>query len=262
MDEMKEFLFSNPTWLVVLYFVLSFGETFLKMAFVKSELAFWKNIASNRGISLKTLFFQLVADLVISLYLYEYGANTLVIVFHVVDVAITVWKISRTYSLQLTQQFPFVGLRPSEAYLERAAYDSESIWYMNYLLVPLMAVYLVYSLNKRGWVVGNVYRFCLETAVAFIALFGFILMTPQLYMNYRLKSVDHMNWRGMEYRFITTIIDDLFAFMVTMPAFRRVLQRRLDISGVPVPATNLPGGLLSKDPFHAGGRQAQTGVSS
>ena len=98
--------------------------------------------------------------------------------------------------------------------------------------------------------------------MAFIALFGFILMTPQLYMNYRLKSVDHMNWRGMEYRFITTIIDDLFAFMVTMPAFRRVLQRRLDISGVPVPATNLPGGLLSKDPFHAGGRQAQTGVSS
>ena len=51
-------------------------------------------------------------------------------------------------------------------------------------------------------------------------------MTPQLYINYKLKSVDHLNWKGLIYRFINTIIDDLFAFMVTMPALRRAMYFR------------------------------------
>ena len=131
------------------------------MAFVKSELTFWKNIDQNKGISLKTLFFQLFADLFISLYLYEYGASTLIIVFHAVDIAITSWKITRTYSLTLNSTFPFLRLQPSQAYLDRAAIDSESIWYMNYILGPLMGIYLVYALQKRGWMVTNYYRFCL-----------------------------------------------------------------------------------------------------
>lgn len=62
--------------------------------------------------------------------------------------------------------------------------------------------------------------------MAFIAIFGFILMTPQLYINYKLKSVEHLNWRGLIYRFVTTIIDDVFAFMVTMPALRRIMYFR------------------------------------
>jgi len=84
-----------------------------------------------------------------------------VIVFHMVDVAITLWKITRTYSIVFQGRFPFLKLQPSQAYLDRAAIDSESIWYMNYLLVPLMGMYLVYALYKRNWVVVNYYRFCL-----------------------------------------------------------------------------------------------------
>lgn len=53
-------------------------------------------------------------------------------------------------------------------------------------------------------------------------------MTPQLYINYKLKSVDHLNWRGLIYRFVTTIIDDVFAFMVTMPPLRRIMYFRDD----------------------------------
>jgi hypothetical protein len=175
---------------------------------------------------LKTLFFQLFADVILALYLYEYGANKLVVFFQVLDIVVDVWKLSRTYSIVLRRRFPFVGLETSELYKKREKIDQESIWYMNYLLVPLMALYLAYSLYRRNWTITNYYLFALETAVAFIALFGFILMTPQLYMNYKLQSVDHINWRGLIYRFITTIIDDLFAFMVTMPFLRRIMYFR------------------------------------
>lgn len=58
--------------------------------------------------------------------------------------------------------------------------------------------------------------------MGFISIFGFIQMTPQLYINYKLKSVAHLPWRMLIYRFLTTIIDDMFAFLVTMPWLRRL----------------------------------------
>ena len=97
---------------------------------------------------------------------------------------------------------------------------------MNYLLIPLMFIYLFYSLYSKNWIIKNYYTFFLDTSVAFIAIFGFILMTPQLYINYKLKSVEHLNWRVLIYRFINTIIDDLFALMITMPLMRRLMYFR------------------------------------
>lgn len=97
---------------------------------------------------------------------------------------------------------------------------------MNYLLIPLMFLYLGYSLYSKNFIIKNYYIFFLETSVAFIAIFGFIMMTPQLYINYKLKSVEHLNWKGLVYRFINTLLDDLFAFMVTMPMMRRLMYFR------------------------------------
>lgn len=51
---------------------------------------------------------------------------------------------------------------------------------------------------------------------------GFIMMTPQLFINYKLKSVAHLPWRQMTYKFLNTIIDDLFAFVIKMPLLHRL----------------------------------------
>lgn len=45
---------------------------------------------------------------------------------------------------------------------------------------------------------------------------------PQLYLNYKLKSVAHLPWRQMTYKFLNTIIDDLFAFVIRMPLLHRI----------------------------------------
>jgi len=54
-------------------------------------------------------------------------------------------------------------------------------------------------------------------------------MTPQLYINYKLQSVEHMPQRTMIYRFLNTIIDDLFSFIITMPTMHRLSCFRDDI---------------------------------
>lgn len=58
---------------------------------------------------------------------------------------------------------------------------------------------------------------------------GFIMMTPQLFINYKLKSVAHLPWRMLTYKFLNTFIDDIFAFVIKMPTLYRLGCFRDDI---------------------------------
>jgi len=59
--------------------------------------------------------------------------------------------------------------------------------------------------------------------------YGFLMMVPSLYINYRLKSVAHMPAKTMMYKFLNTFIDDLFAFTVKMPLLHRLATLRDDV---------------------------------
>ena len=99
--------------------------------------------------------------------------------------------------------------------------------YMSYAMIPIMVGYTIYSVmynEHKGW-----YSFILNTLVGAIYTFGFIQMTPQLYINYRLKTVEHMPSRALFYRFLNTIIDDLFSFIITMPTLHRLSCFRDDV---------------------------------
>ena len=47
-------------------------------------------------------------------------------------------------------------------------------------------------------------------------------MTPQLFINYKLKSVAHLPWRMLSYKALNTFIDDMFAFVIKMPTMYRI----------------------------------------
>jgi len=99
--------------------------------------------------------------------------------------------------------------------------------YLSYAAYPLLAGYTVYSLiynEHKGW-----YSFIIGTLVSFIYMFGFVMMCPQLYLNYKLKSTAFMPWRMMTYKFLNTIIDDLFAFLIKMPTMHRISCFRDDV---------------------------------
>merc|ERR1719222_1192631 len=54
-------------------------------------------------------------------------------------------------------------------------------------------------------------------------------MTPQLFINYKLKSVAHLPWRMMTYKALNTFIDDIFAFVIKMPTMYRIGCFRDDV---------------------------------
>jgi hypothetical protein len=78
--------------------------------------------------------------------------------------------------------------------------------------------------EHKGW-----YSFVLSSTYGFLLTFGFIMMTPQLFINYKLKSVAHLPWRMMTYKALNTFIDDIFAFVIKMPTMYRLGCFRDDI---------------------------------
>lgn len=78
--------------------------------------------------------------------------------------------------------------------------------------------------NSRLFMVHVAHSFwsCLVSEGSCLLCAGFIMMCPQLFINYKLKSVAHMPWRQMTYKFLNTIIDDLFAFVIKMPLLHRL----------------------------------------
>jgi multisubunit Na+/H+ antiporter MnhC subunit len=61
-------------------------------------------------VSLKTLFYELVFSAILTLYVYEHNSSKMVIGFSLLDMGVTLWKISRTFSLKMGGGFPWVRL--------------------------------------------------------------------------------------------------------------------------------------------------------
>ena len=106
-------------------------------------------------------------------------------------------------------------------------YDRKAYFYMAIVLYPLVVMYSTYSLVCKSH--EGFFDWALHSAVSYVYVAGFITMTPQLYINYSLKSVAHLPWKMFMYRALNTFIDDLFAFIITMPTMHRLSCFRDDI---------------------------------
>ncbi|KAM5209896.1 putative lipid scramblase CLPTM1 isoform 1-T1 [Hipposideros larvatus] len=137
--------------------------------------------------------------------------------------------------LQLDREHKVAGLFPRPTFKDKSTYvesstkvyDDMAFRYLSWILFPLLGCYAVYSLlylEHKGW-----YSWVLSMLYGFLLTFGFITMTPQLFINYKLKSVAHLPWRMLTYKALNTFIDDLFAFVIKMPVMYRIGCLRDDV---------------------------------
>lgn len=72
-------------------------------------------------------------------------------------------------------------------------FDTQACKWLCLMLCPIVAGYawysLVYDCHK------SYYSYTLSVSAALVYTLGFVLMTPQLFINYKLKSVAHLPWR-------------------------------------------------------------------
>lgn len=221
---------SNPILLGVTMVVSLLHSVFEFMAF-KSDIGFWKDNRSMRGLSAKSILINTACQLIVTLYLFDNETNFMVMFGQVVGLFIEFWKITKAMNVSIVWwgSLPMLSLKERTSYTEgnTKEHDDTAMRYLSYVLFPLVICYGIYTLlyeEHKSW-----YSWVLGSLVGAVYMFGFILMCPQLYLNYKLKSVAHLPGKQLMYKFLTTIIDDLFAFAIKMPSLHRLAVFRDDV---------------------------------
>ncbi|XP_067267532.1 lipid scramblase CLPTM1L [Chanodichthys erythropterus] len=229
-DEIKGiFVDTNLYFLALTFFVAAFHLLFDFLAF-KNDISFWKHKKSMVGMSSKAVLWRCFSTIVIFLYLLDEQTSLLVLIPAGIGSLIEVWKVKKAFKIHviwrgLTPTFLFGKLDESEKRTEH--YDTLAMKYLSYLLYPLCvggAVYALVFVKYKSW-----YSWIINSLVNGVYAFGFLFMLPQLFVNYKLKSVAHLPWKAFMYKAFNTFIDDVFAFIITMPTSHRLACFRDDV---------------------------------
>ncbi|XP_071034299.1 putative lipid scramblase CLPTM1 [Parasteatoda tepidariorum] len=234
-DSMKEALLETSPYLLGLTFVVSIVHSIFEFLAFKNDIQFWNNRKSLEGLSVRSVFFNVFQSVVVLLYVLDNDTNMVVRISVFVGLLIEIWKIHKVSNIEINREQKLFGIIPKikitdkGSYVESSTkqYDILAFRYLSWALFPLLGCYAVYSLlylEHKGW-----YSWVLGMLYGFLLTFGFIMMTPQLFINYKLKSVAHLPWRMLSYKFLNTFIDDIFAFVIKMPTMYRIGCFRDDI---------------------------------
>lgn len=242
-EKFKEILLDTNAYLLGTTFVVSILHMIFEMLAFKNDISHWRKKKDNVGTSVRTILANVFMQAVIFLYLVDNSENTswMILASQGFGIVLEAWKITKTVDVRLREPGPdsrFHGFLPyvvtfedkhklTEKEKQTQEYDQIAFRYLYIAAVPLLLAYAVYSLvyeTHKSW-----YSFVIETLVGSVYAYGFLMMVPSLYINYRLKSVAHMPSKALTYKFLNTFIDDLFAFTIRMPILHRLATLRDDV---------------------------------
>ena len=226
-DMFRTLLLETSPLLLAVTGVVSILHTIFDMLAFKNDISFFKSRKSMEGLSLRSMIVNASFQVIILAYLADNETSLMVLASNGIGLAIEIWKISKAVTVSYADgKIQWVETK-SYAESRTKEYDEIATSHLLYITMPLVTGYGVYSLvhqKHKGY-----YSWILNTLVGFIYMFGFVMMTPQLFINYKLQSVAHLNWRTMTYKSLNTFIDDIFAFVIKMPIMHRLACLRDDL---------------------------------
>ncbi|XP_055846700.1 lipid scramblase CLPTM1L [Episyrphus balteatus] len=228
-DEIKG-IFSD-TNVYLLCGTLLVGSMHLLFDFLsfKNDVIFWRRKKSYEGLSTWATLWRAFSQIIIFLYLMDENTSLLVLVPSGIGASIEMWKCKKILKLEINLK----GIRKIRTNVNGTAekktehFDREAMQYLSFFLYPLCLAGAIYSLMyqpHKSW-----YSWTLNSLVNGVYAFDFLFMLPQLFVNYKLKSVVALPWRSFMYKAFNTFIDDLFAFIINMPTAHRVACFRDDV---------------------------------
>ena len=238
-DILVELIRNNSTFYLIILFTVNTLHTIFSYLGFSSDISYYKNLKKLDGVYTKYIFFNIFYMFITFIYILLQGANFLVKIELFISFVIEFWKLKKIFKISLDiKNCPYIiklEYKKSFETEEARDYESEAVDMMvKYMLLPIGVIYLGYrvyyysdNIIKNNW--RSVIIFIIEYIYFLLNVFGFILLTPQIYLNYKLKSVEHLPMRAMTYKFLNTIIDDLYAFAVKSPLLYRIFCFRDDV---------------------------------
>ena len=265
-DDLRRLIADTNITLLAITMLASALHLLFEFLTFKSEVSFWKNNTDLTGLSVRSLFLDMIGQVIIVLFLYEKDSSLLMTIPSAFGCVIALWKCQRAAGLAFVkmtaddkkQRGSFWNILPRLVGYElkatrlqlqktdhsdakknakaQAANDLHTLTIdadrlatkkLGTALLPMVVLYTLYSLLKEehtGW-----YSWLITSASSAVYALGFVLMTPQLFLNYKMKSVAHLPWRVLVYKSLNTFIDDLFSFIIRMPTMARISCFRDDV---------------------------------
>jgi hypothetical protein len=265
-DDLRRLIADTNVTLLAITMLASALHLLFEFLTFKNEVSFWKNNKDLTGLSVRSLFLDMIGQFIIVLFLIQKESSLLMTIPSAGGAFIALWKCQRAAGLaffkadksqpcswwnRVPRIFGFeiratrleINREPSDGAsdgdssaqckkrndLQALTIECDKIATekLSMVLLPLVAGYTLYSFvfeEHTDW-----YSWLISSASSAVYALGFALMTPQLFLNYKMKSVAHLPWRVLVYKSLNTFIDDLFSFIIRMPTMARISCFRDDI---------------------------------
>ena len=196
-EEFKRVLVDTNIYLLSTTALVSVLHMIFEALAFKSDISHWRNKKDNVGISVRTILGNVFMQTVIFLYLMDNsdGTSWMILFGQGMGIVLEAWKITKTVDVRirpadegslLPYKITFEDKHKlSETEEKTKEYDEIAFRYLYLIAIPLLAAYAVYSLvydTHKSW-----YSFVITTLVGSVYAYGFLMMVPSLYINYRLK---------------------------------------------------------------------------
>ena len=214
-DDLRRLIADTNVTLLGITVLASALHLLFEFLTFKNEVSFWKNNTDLTGLSVRSLFLDMIGQFIIVLYLIEKDSSLLMIVPSGVGCLIALWKCQRAAGLAFVKAkkedqpaawwnkvFRLFGYEVCAVRLQQmsddchvtegdqAASDKVALHSLSMecdriatkrlgvVFLPMVIAYAFYSLmweNHSGW-----YSWLITSASSAVYALGFVLMTPQL----------------------------------------------------------------------------------
>uniref|UniRef100_H9G8F4 CLPTM1 regulator of GABA type A receptor forward trafficking n=1 Tax=Anolis carolinensis TaxID=28377 RepID=H9G8F4_ANOCA len=207
-----------------------FFLTYFVISVFSQNIQFWNSRQSLEGLSVRSVFFGVFQSLVVLLYILDNETNFVVQVSVFIGLLIDLWKITKVMDVRLDRDNKFAGIFPRLTFKDKSTYIESSTKVYDDVSFRLYCITILYHSIILQYCYSRVSLIQHKRAGRMLdKRICFITMTPQLFINYKLKSVAHLPWRMLTYKALNTFIDDLFAFVIKMPMMYRIGCLRDDV---------------------------------
>jgi hypothetical protein len=232
-DDLKRMFIETNVYLLATTIIVSLLHSVFEVLAFKNDIKHWRSVKSMEGVSVRTMFWQIGMQIIIFLYLWDNETSWMITIGNGMGIVIEVWKLRKAVKVKsfgvrkLLGFIPWIEIQHDEDYSNKTKeLDDEAMRYMSYILYPSVALYAAYTLKyevHKSW-----YSWAISSLVGAVYAGGFLLLFPQVIINYRLKSVAHMPMKSFMYKALNTVVDDLFSFVIKMPMLHRLACFRDD----------------------------------
>ncbi|ELP88698.1 transmembrane protein, partial [Entamoeba invadens IP1] len=226
-EETKRVYYETNKGLLCITAVVTVLHSLFEVMAYTNEIEFWRGKDHYVGVSTKSVILELVGQIIIFLYLKNSDASLLILIFSFIGVVVNLYKISKVFDFFSFGKQKGRNEANQDEMTKTKEYDNIALFWVGVICGPIFVLYTLYMILTNE--INDIYSFVISILAGLVYTFGFVQMMPQLFINYKMKSVANMPWKVFLYKFLNTIVDDLFSFVVKMPTLHRISCFRDDL---------------------------------